>query len=45
MRYWTRYAATIGDTSCIKLIGQTMRPIPNLVRPPFKNTVLEKTLG
>ena len=45
MQYWTRYAATIGDTSYIKLIGQTMRPIPNLVRPPFENTVLEKALG
>jgi hypothetical protein len=40
MQYWTRYAATIGDTSYIKIIGQTIRPIPNLNRPPFKNTVL-----
>jgi hypothetical protein len=45
MQYWARYAATIGDTSYIKLIGQTMRPIPNLVRSPFKDTVLGKTLG
>jgi hypothetical protein len=40
MQYWTRYAATIGDTSYIKIIGTTMQRIPNLNRPPFKNTVL-----
>jgi hypothetical protein len=37
MQYWTRYASTIGDMSYIKLIGQTIPTIPNLVRPRFNN--------
>lgn len=40
MQFWLRYAATIGDASYIKIIGGTIRPIPNLIRPPFKNTAL-----
>jgi len=43
MQYWLRYAATIGDMSYIKLLGQIIRPIPNLERPPFKNTASAHT--
>jgi hypothetical protein len=35
MKYWLRYAATIGDMSYLKLAGGHLPPIPNLKRPPF----------
>lgn len=35
MRYWLRYAATIGDISYLKITGCTLPPIPELNRPPF----------
>jgi hypothetical protein len=39
MQFWLRYAATIGDSSYIKIFGTTIRPVPDLVRPPFNNTI------
>jgi len=39
MQYWLCYAATIGDTSYLSISGMTMPKIPNLKRPPFKNTI------
>jgi hypothetical protein len=39
MQYWLCYAATIGDTSYLAISGMTMPKIPNLKRPPFRNTI------
>lgn len=39
MQFWLRYAATIGDTSYLAIAGMTMPPIPNIKRPPFRNTI------
>lgn len=39
MQYWLCYAATIGDTSYLSISGTTMPKIPNVKRPPFKNTI------
>ena len=36
LQHWLRYAATIGDTSYMKISGQKLRRIPKLKRPPFK---------
>ncbi len=36
MQFWLRYAATIGDTSYLKIAGRSIPPIPELKRPPFK---------
>lgn len=33
--FWLRYAATIGDTSYLKITGGPVPPIPQLKRPPF----------
>lgn len=35
MQYWLRYAATIGDTSYLRIAGRTLSPLPRLKRPPF----------
>ena len=35
MRYWLRYAATIGDASYLKIAGGTLPSLPRLKRPPF----------
>ena len=35
MRYWLRYAATIGDASYLKIAGCTLPSLPRLRRPPF----------
>lgn len=39
MQYWLRYAATIGDSSYLAIAGSTLPDIPNLKRPPFRNTI------
>lgn len=36
MRYWLAYAATIGDTSYMKITGTVLPPIAHLNRPPFQ---------
>lgn len=33
--FWLSYAATIGDTSYLKITGSPVPPIPQLKRPPF----------
>lgn len=35
MRYWLRYAATIGDTSYLRITDCALPPLPELNRPPF----------
>jgi len=35
MLYWLRYAATIGDTSYLKIFNQELPPDPDLKRPAF----------
>lgn len=35
MRYWLRYAATIGDTSYLKITDCPLPPLQELKRPPF----------
>lgn len=37
MKYWLSYAATIGDTSYLKVACRTLAPIPDLKRPPFSS--------
>jgi hypothetical protein len=39
LQYWLCYAATIGDTSYLSISGTVMPKIPNVKRPPFKNTI------
>lgn len=39
MQFWLRYAATIGDTSYLAITGMDMPPLPNIKRPPFRNTI------
>lgn len=35
MQYWLRYAATIGDSSYLKISGRTLPSLPQLKRPSF----------
>ncbi|MEW6330083.1 MAG: hypothetical protein AB1560_01350 [Pseudomonadota bacterium] len=39
MRYWLSYAATIGDTSYLKISGCRMPTIPQLKRQPFVTAI------
>lgn len=36
MLAWLKYAATIGDSSYLKISGRPVRPAPNMKRPPFQ---------
>lgn len=42
MKYWLRYAATIGDMSYLAIAGTAMSPVPNLMRPPFRSATSVK---
>lgn len=39
MKYWLRYAATIGDSSYLAITGVTLPPLKDLKRPPLEFSI------